>query len=277
MLEEGQRYGYRQGAKGDFEQVEFVRQGRGRQAKRVLVRFLAEGQDQAEEWVPPQRLQVLWADVDQRRQDEANWAQLTAASPTASEGLVEAFGWAVDELLEPGVMEYAMDRNGVSLIYDVGALEQAIGCSVPHSEHSYRSARGYFVPTDVTLSIVKALVAGSSDKILRLVEQQEAQWREEEVRNHLLRNGRPKHPSEFEREEVKLTSWRYLRQWAGGDKPEQWQVLADTRAEAAKLRQLLTLAIEKLEKYGHEASARTMRGYMDGAPLPSNLKKDWGR
>jgi hypothetical protein len=81
--------------------------------------------------VPPQRLQVPWADVDQRRQDEANRRRLIAASPCASEGLVEAFGWAIDELLEPGVMEYAMDRNGVSLIYNLDALEQAIECSIP--------------------------------------------------------------------------------------------------------------------------------------------------
>jgi hypothetical protein len=69
----GEQYGYRKGVKGDFERVEFIREGRGRQ-KGVLVRFLAEGQDQAEEWVPHQRLQVLWADVDALRAKEAQWS-----------------------------------------------------------------------------------------------------------------------------------------------------------------------------------------------------------
>ncbi|WP_146069600.1 hypothetical protein [Arthrobacter sp. B0490] len=81
---EVEKYGYKQGAKGDFVPVEFIRRGRGKQT-RVLIRHLTEEMDSLEEWVPPGRLQVPWADVDQRRLDKAKWRKLTADSRPISE------------------------------------------------------------------------------------------------------------------------------------------------------------------------------------------------
>ncbi|MGV0110537.1 hypothetical protein [Arthrobacter sp. CP30] len=211
---EGDGYGYRQGVQGEFQRVQFLRPGKGRQRK-VLVRFLDE--DDAEEWVPPQRLQVRWADVDQRRQDEANWARLTAASPDISEGLRYAVGLVFDTFLEPDVVHHSIDRGGgVACILNVQQLEEALGKLVPHHEDSYQSERGYIVPAAVSLEVARTLAGRDRGKTNRLVEQHQSEWYEEQLRNTFLRHGKPKLPQDHQYEEDTLLSWQYLREWGAG-------------------------------------------------------------
>ncbi|WP_104180295.1 hypothetical protein [Arthrobacter sp. B0490] len=132
-----------------------------------------------------------------------------------------AISWTVDIILEPGLMEHCLDQGeGMSLILDIPAVEQAIDSPVPSHTIAYSSDRGIFVPRDVTPTIARVLAARNADRINWLVEQQQAERREIELRNTVLRGRTPKHRQDVADEEDLLLSWRYLREWSAASPQE---------------------------------------------------------
>jgi hypothetical protein len=281
---EGEQYGYRHGAKGDFVPVEFIRWGRGKQEKKVLVRFLQEdtGHDQYEEYVVPRRLQVPWSEVDELRAKEARWRAVAAVSDALGEALGMAVSIVEDTLLEASAMHGTNgaigDSHGVSIICDIAQVSKRSGITeqelASHPQSFWEDGR-LIVPWPTTRRVIESLVAAQPERLLRQVEEME-----EHLAVFRMENEFPTplgNTYVHRRVEEDQAVIAHLRDWAGAEPLDKWQELIDTRAEARRLRIILGLAIEKLEKYGHTASAKTICGYMNGVRLPSNLKKDWGR
>jgi hypothetical protein len=275
-MDSGDVWAYRKRGHDPLEPVAFLRGGRGKQAKRVLVRFLDEDWDGYEEWVPERRLKVPWSQVEELRDQEARWAAVSAVARPASDAQAMAIGMAVDALLEPGALDFNISgpNAGVSRVFDIDHVAGRSGVSADEirahrlsfSEHDY-----FVVPWSTSRLIVESLAALQPARLLIEVETLE---------DELLarRRGRafpsPDEEKYLRRHEDETRAvLTYFREWAGADAADQWQSLIDARAEIERLTQLLDLTIEKLEKYGHEASAKTVRGYRDGRQLPANLKK----
>lgn len=71
----GQRWAYRGKQTEPVTCVEVKRLGAGR-PPRVLIKFVDDEFEGREEWAPPGRLKVLWANVDAWRANEQRWKNL---------------------------------------------------------------------------------------------------------------------------------------------------------------------------------------------------------
>jgi hypothetical protein len=105
----GQAWAYRARQVDDVVEVEVLKFGTKRPA-RVLVRFVEERFEGRQEWVPPARLKVPWAAVDNFRQREARWDRID--QPQRWQGLRQcAFG---DQPVVGNSLDFRMHR-GVDL------------------------------------------------------------------------------------------------------------------------------------------------------------------
>ena len=88
-MELDERWAYRARAVDELVEVEVVRFGTSRPS-RVLFKFVAEVMEGREEWVPPARLKVIWAEVEQFRNREARWHAVSAESPKWDDHMLQA-------------------------------------------------------------------------------------------------------------------------------------------------------------------------------------------
>lgn len=119
-LRGGEEWAYRARHIDSFVRVEIIRTG-SREPPRVLIRFLDEAFEGREEWVPPNRLNVPWADVDGFRAAEARWAAVEEASQ-ATDAEDAAAGIVFDKLVKSDLAALIYNVEGVVRIHDVDAL-----------------------------------------------------------------------------------------------------------------------------------------------------------
>lgn len=264
LFDVGSIWAYRKRRVDPLEPVKVLKRGTTR-PKWLLVRFERADAEGLEEWVPMTRLKVPWDEVTELREKEARWAAVEAAASPSSEAEVEAVGIISDACLDSDVFSYWEGKHrGVGRIKDPVELSRLLGTSQPVEEPeptSFVEDGDLIVPWTTTLRIAQGVAPLYAPKILRVVQEYEDRLREYELKAAATR---PEvSPFWAARDQVEKDTYAAIREWCGEEAVDQWQELLEARAEIARLNDLLNKTIERLEHYGHSASANTVRRHRD--------------
>lgn len=245
----GERWAYRWRGPDPCDEVEVLQLG-SKSPPRVLVRFVAIDQEGREEWVPPGRLKVPWAERHGFLEHERRWAAVRVAylrgTPTA---------WAIDmvfdalqdwDLADEG---YNAD-SGILRIRDVDALVSDLGLdvdTVTGDPRSFTDEGGLIVPWPVTEQIVRAMAVHYADTILPAIELLECEARSHNRWGYDAGGGHyisAEICAEFDEDFAKARA--LVREWCGNDGRERFDELLALRQEVRRLGQLVEEAVTAL-------------------------------
>jgi hypothetical protein len=265
----GQIYGYRARAVDDLVPVKVLKKGTKKPA-RVLIRFEEPVMEGREEWVPPVRLKVAWADVDAFRAEEARWDAVSALSPHPDSAEVNA-AEQVCELLVDGAVAGFGYRDSYLVVHDLAALAE-----LAHVHEAFAASHpaGFaddngtlIVPWPVAVAVVKKVLARNPDPVLSAVSQEEAKANHEAIHGHrFASSGRnrqefyipPERSVEYDRESAWGASKRaILRDWAG-DATRRWDELVELQKEIKRVGDVAEAAIAALRSRGHAREAERL-------------------
>ena len=150
-MDPGELWAYRARQTDPLVEVQVLRVGTKRPA-RVLVRFVADESEGREEWVPPNRLKVLWDQAEGFRAREERWARVSSFGPDRQDAVWDAADHVVrlafgDEVLFP------YDDGGVLQIEDPTGVAASLGLELSHlvsHPASFSDGRALVVPWPVT-------------------------------------------------------------------------------------------------------------------------------
>lgn len=181
-LRRGEEWAYRARQIDPLVRVEIIRTG-SHEPPRVLIRFVDEEFEGREEWVPPNRLKVPWADADDFRATEARWAAVEEASQVTGTD-DSAAGIVFDKLIKSELATLIYNADGVVRIHDVNAL----AASLDIDAETLRSDAVSFVEDDdlvapwrIAVLIARRACERDPKPILRYVEEEEADAAQEAI------------------------------------------------------------------------------------------------
>ena len=192
-LAAGQRWAYRGKQTEPVTCVEVKRLGTGR-PPRVLIKFVDDEFEGREEWVPPGRLKVLWANVDAWRAAEQRWKNLRDASDHIRDTPEDHALWMVIDNLREWDLATALYNkdSGILLIHDVDALAADLDLDrdfLPSEPASFVDADGdLVVPWRITRAVVERLAKKHADRLLPEIEADEKEAREQSRSGHFIGN-----------------------------------------------------------------------------------------
>lgn len=254
-LQIGESWAYRQKKNDPVTCVEVQRVGTSKPA-RVLVRFVGNEYEGRQEWVPPSRLKVRWAGVDEWRRRDNQWTALREASEFIRGTTVDlALNIVEDQLRDcvPAEFLYNSD-SGIMRILDVDALIADLELDrdeVTGDPVSFLDTDGALVvPWRVTQKIVHRLTRKHADALMQKVETDER-----EAQQHNLwgcRSGRSWISAEIcaEVDEEFSPARELVRQWCGAEAKDRYDELVALRAEVTRLGGLIERSIAALRRAG---------------------------
>ncbi|HET7325770.1 MAG TPA: hypothetical protein VFJ14_00645 [Nocardioidaceae bacterium] len=121
----GDVYGYRARSIDDLVPVKVLKEGTKKPA-RVLIRFEGPAMEGREEWVPPTRLKVHWAQVDEFRAEEARWSAVEALSPYQDSAEVNAAKQVCELLVDDEIADFGY-KDAHLTVHDVPGLAALAG------------------------------------------------------------------------------------------------------------------------------------------------------
>ena len=185
----GEAWAYRARQADPLVEVVAMKIG-SRRPIRVLVSFVDPSFEGLEEWVPPARLKVLWAEVEAFEAKDRRWAAVLALFGEDDEREADAAGIVFERLIPEEVARvWDYHADGVVAIDDVAALAQLLGFDPVelHDPVSFVEDGHLIVPWPVTRRIAMQAAGRTPDPIMQYVEHEEADARHEAT----LRQGVP--------------------------------------------------------------------------------------
>jgi|HubBroStandDraft_1064217.scaffolds.fasta_scaffold91012_2 hypothetical protein len=269
----GEEWAYREKARNPAVRVEVVRVGTSR-PPRVRVRFLGEEFEGREDWIPPNRLKVLWSDATAWQARENRWDAVREASnhveDTPEYWAVSAVFDAVgDDLLDDGYGASA----GVLIIPNPEALVAKVGIGreqLLDDPLAFVDDDGTLVaPWVVTLSLAQQLAPRFAEQILDEVARSEARQAQEAIYGKDYGGRNPWYVSPeicAETAEKWQPSYDLLREWCGATAVDRHDELLALRAEILRVGQVAERAIRELEATGHDRVAKQLEREL-GVPV----------
>ena len=224
---------------------------------RVLVGFVDPSFEGLEEWVPPARLKVPWAEVEAFEAKERRWAAVLALFTEDHEREADAAGIVFERLIPDEVARvWDYRADGVVAIDDVVALAQLLGFDPVelHDPVSFVEDGHLIVPWPVTRRIAMRATGLTPDPIMQYVEHEEADARHEATYGRVYRQrGGPTH-IEPEicisiDEEHGAPVRGILRSWCGAEAVDRWDELRELRLEVLRLGELVQAAADELRRH----------------------------
>lgn len=262
VLAVGQRWAYRQGARGTVACVEVTRVGTSRPA-RVRVRFVADEYEGREEWVPPTRLKARWEHVAEWQAREDRWAAVREISQHIDRTAEDDALWRVLDALPDWRYGHAgMGRTaGILTISDVDGLVADLGIerrAIDDPVAFIDDDGSLVVPWRVTRQVVQALARKHADRVLADVAQEERDILRKSTWGYMdgSRLIRPEICAEVAQESEPAR--QLVREWCGTEARERRDELQALRAEVGRLGELVERAITALANTGDNQSAREL-------------------
>jgi hypothetical protein len=265
----GEEWAYRERANANLTPVRVTKVGSAR-PPRVKIRFLDDAFEGREEWVPPSRLKVLWADLDAWRAREDRWDAVAVAS-VGVDGTPEL--WAAETLFEVVAGEDVLsmgyrEHAGVLCISDASKAAELLGTDPSNflaDELAFVDEDGTIVvPWHVTLELARDAAPKHAEAVLREIANKERKAAHHAVYGELMGTGRakpwyisPKVCADVDARQV--PTYARLRQWCGGDAVDRFDELAALRTELLRSGQIAERAISALEEAGMTKIAASLK------------------
>jgi hypothetical protein len=264
-MDVGESWAYRARSQDPLVEVRVLRIGSNR-PPRVLVRFVDDTFEGKEEWVPPARLKVLWAGVEEFRVREKRWEAVSADGPGRDAPEDYAASAVFDTLIPRDIATLGNNvRTGVSLIHDTQRLGDLLGLDPTEFESSPLACReddALVAPWATTELIVRAAAQRNPDPILRQVDTEEAEYRHKTIHGEQYQSARDGQLRHLEAEwfvqrldePLNRPYWQLLRAWCGQDATDRHDEMVELRYEVARIGQLAEQAIALLREAGAAAT-----------------------
>ena len=283
----GETWAYRARGADPLVQVVVIRLG-VKTPRRVLIRFVDEQFEGLQDWVPPARLKAPWGAVGEFEARERRWDAVVAASPSGYDDPEEsAAGTVIHMLVAPEIAETGWNATrGTIRIHDVAALAELL--AVDPSELradgvSFEEDGDLVSPWPVTLAVARRAAGRDPHRVLRHVEQEEADARRKATYGHWYRRrGAPDDHVSAEicasvDEEHGRPVRALLRDWCGVDAVDLRAQVSSLRQEAAGAAALAETAVGLLRRHGHARDANRLERELTelrrgpGLPRPAEL------
>jgi hypothetical protein len=118
--QEGEAWAYRARYRDPLVQVVVEKIG-SRRPPRILVRFIDPEFEGLEDWIPPARLKVPWADAADYEARERRWDAVLATSEEADEREIDAAGTVLEKLVPEVIAHMSRYDSGVLVVGDASA------------------------------------------------------------------------------------------------------------------------------------------------------------
>ncbi len=272
VVHPGEEWAYRKSAVDQVTAVAVTKVGTSK-PPRVKVRFLDDRFEGREEWVPPSRLVVEWANVEAWQEMEARWDAIAIPSEGV-EGTAEM--WAAAMVFDAAVPEdiVCMLFNrfaGVLRVNDPARAADLLGVDPTvfrESKSAFVDEEGsVVVPWTTSQRLAQSAAPKYAEALLRKVEGDERQAAQRAIYGEY--HGGRKH-SWYTPPEVCAeidTMWQpvhqLLREWCGTEEVQRRDELLDLRAELLRNAQLVERAIAALEEAGKVKVARSLRDELE--------------
>ena len=272
----GEEWAYRERANSNPTPVRVTKVGTAR-PPRVKIRFLDDSFEGREEWVPPSRLKVLWADLDAWRAREDRWEAVAAAS-VGVDGTPEL--WAAETVFEVVAGEDVLsmgyrEHAGVLCISDASKAADLLGTdpSIFLSDAlAFVDEDGTIVvPWHVTLELARDAAPKHAEAVLPEIAERERKAAHHAIYGEVMGTGRakpwyisPKVCAEVDARQV--PTYALIRRWCGDDAVDRFDELAALRTELLRFGQLVERAISALEEAGLSKVAASMKREL-GVPI----------
>ena len=264
----GQAWAYRARHQDPLVQVIVVRLGVNT-PRRVRVRFVDDAFEGCEDWVPPARLKVPWQDVDAYISRERRWEVVVRPSPAYDAPEESAAGIVFDELIDTGLaaLGYNAER-GVIRIHDVDGLAAFLDLDpgeLRADPVSFEEEGDLVAPWPITLRVARSAAERDPHTILRYVEHEEAEARQEAVFGRYHPKRGKSAAWEISAESCAQSDEEHgkpvrviLREWCGAEPVELRSELAELRRESARLGKLAESALDALRQAGQVKEANRL-------------------
>lgn len=274
-MEVGEVWAYRAKATMRPARVEVLRLGTSRPL-RVKVRFLDEGFEGREEWVPPARLKVLWASVEEWEAREARWHAVREASLGCDSAESHAASVVLDTLRPDGFhLGYNRD-SGVLLATDLDAVVRLLDTTpeVLTSEPlAFVDDDGTFVaPWSLAERVVVRLAEQHADRLLDHLAKQDEENRQHAIYGYYVGGGRGREDTYISPEicaevsEEFRPAYDLVRQWCGAEATAARDELLALREEVVRLGRLIEEAARRLREAGQNKAAVALEAEL-GVPI----------
>ncbi len=253
----GEAWAYRARRADPLVEVVAMKIG-SRRPIRVLVRFVDPSFEGLEEWVPPARLKVLWAEVEAFEAKERRWAAVLAPFGEDDEREADAAGIVFERLIPEAVARvWDYRADGVVTIDDVAGFAQLLGLDAVelHDPVSFVEDGHLIVPWPVTRRLAMRAAQRNPDPIMQYVEHEEADARREATYGKVYRQRGGLTQIEPEicisiDEEHGAPVRGILRSWCGAEAVDRWEELRELRLEVLRLGELVQAAADELRRRG---------------------------
>lgn len=266
----GDRWAYRQRKKDPATCVEVLRLGTSK-PPRVLVKFEGDEHEGRQEWVPPGRLKVPWADVDEWQAKEQRWSALREASEYIRGSTEDhALSMIFDNMpaWEHGRYLYN-DDAGILLIHDVDAVAANLGLDrefIESEPTSFIEDGSLVVPWRVTQEIVQRLARKHADVLVPKIMADEDEAREHNRWGYMGGHGHISAEICAETDKEFAPARELALQWCGAEARERYDELQALRVEVVRLGKLIERAINLVRKGANAREADALEREL-GIPL----------
>ena len=263
-LSVGEHWAYRARQQDPLVEVAVVRLG-SKTPARVLVRWVAEEFEGAQDWVPPARLKAKWEQVEEFRSREGRWDAVLAESDEYAEATSSAVSLAFQLLVDEKLATLGYNaEDGVAKIHDVAGLAALL--EIEPSALRGASLASFEEDGDLVISMRTAIlvaeraVGREPDRVLQYIEREETDARREAIegKHYPGRKGGWDISAEICRqldEEHGQPVRAILRGWCGAEAVDIRNEITAARAEAIRLRKLADAALKALREAGHVRTA----------------------
>jgi hypothetical protein len=262
-MEPDEVWAYRARSVDDVTPVRVLRIGTKKPA-RVLVRFEDPAKEGHEEWVPPVRLKVPWADAETFRAREARWAAVLKLSPDRDAPEAGAASEVFEMLVDDEVADLDW-RDAYLRISDVDRLARLSGLSAAELSSDpvgFAEDGDLIASWPLALKVAQGVAALHADKILAQVVKEERKYQHDRIHGEHVR-GRGRHGDHyFEPEVIQAVDDKHfapkralLRQWCGDEAGERQEELVELRKEIRRVGEIAERAISALRSCGQRSIA----------------------
>lgn len=278
-MEPGESWGYRARGIDPLVEVQVLRLGSQKPA-RVLVAFVDDSFEGKEEWVPPTRLKVPWANAEEHQAREERWHRVASLGPAREDPRSYAASEIIDEYLaeELGTINY---RGGDSIcLKNPELLAEELNLQVEElTEYPEAFAEdGFFIaPWPATELIARALAETNAEKVLERVQKEQRQARRESIYGHASsHSGGSGHTSpeicaEID-QEFSAPIREVLRSWCGAENVDRFDEVIALRKEIQRVGDVAQKMIDALRAHGDETLASQFQREL-GTPV-DELRED---
>ncbi len=234
--------------------------------RRVRVRFVDGEFEAREDWVPPARLKARWQDIDAFIAREHRWEAVVSVSPDYDAPDESAASIVFDRLTDSGLARLGYNaERGVIRIHDIDGLAASLDldpAELRADPVSFEEEGDLVASWPITLKVARRAAERDPHRILRYVEHEEADARQEAVFGQdYPKRGRgealhisPEICAQVDEDHGKPVR-AIRREWCGTEPVDLRNEIAELRKETARLGALAESALDALRRSGQVKEA----------------------